>query len=159
MLTTWAVNAVALCHVQRFFLSAHTVAQTMDEVKDDMLGEALTLLGNMQWARSSFEGRSPAEERAMAYTGAVLGSVGDRILPPSRGRAQAALSFVAWWEQELYQNWSGLIQTLWDGLPEADRAGMSPAALNAHVWSRLFPGYPWGEGVGALQQRMRQRWQ
>jgi hypothetical protein len=157
-LTTFHLNAIVLCHLNRFFHAATQVVRTWREADRDLLGAMLNLSGNMLWARSSFEARSRAEERSMAYTGAAVSSVAERVIGSADNqKKQQALAVLASLERELHERHDALLVVLLKELQAAGLTNASPATVNAAVWSLLFPSYPYACSHDELAEAIRAR--
>jgi len=157
-LTPWHLNAIVLCHLNRFFQAAASVVHEWRDTDRDLLGALLTLSGNMLWARSSFEAQSREQERSMAYTGAVVSSVADKAVAGTGDlRKQQALALLASAELEIHETHDGLLTMLMKELQAAGLAHAAPGRVNAAVWSILFPSYPYACSYNELTEAIRQR--
>jgi hypothetical protein len=152
------LNAIVLCHLNRFFHAATQVVRTWCETDRDLLGAMLTLSGNMLWARSPFEAGDRGEERAMAETGAAVSSVADRVITSvDNKKKQQALEVLASLERALHERHDVLLVVLLKELQAAGLTNASPATVNAAVWSVLFPSYPYACSHEELAEAIRSR--
>jgi len=153
-LTPWDLNAVVLCHLQRYFSAVTAVIQGWEDVGNRELGQLTSLLGNVAWARSGFVTDSRAEEEAMAWTGALAGALGDRLADLAGDRRHEALALVCAEERRVREHFDLIVEAL---AAELGDRSPTPGELNRWVWRRLFPSYPWECGVAELQEAIRRR--
>jgi hypothetical protein len=156
MLTIWDLNAIVLCHLNRFFQTARQVVQQCPRPDEQLLSSILSLTGNMIWARSSFEAADEEEAREMAFTGALLGSVSDHAVEGLDTFRARGLALLASAEEQLLAVHDRLLDGLLAQL-RRDGSQVSPASVNEAVWQRLFPGYPYGQSQVALYEQIRRR--
>lgn len=155
MLTIWDLNAIVLCHVNRFFQTARLAVRQAPLPDEQLLGSILSLTGNMLWARSSFEAADEVEAQEMAYTGALLGSVADQAVEGLDSFRARGLALLASAEAQLLAHHDRLLEGL---LAELRAAGHdTPAGVNRAVWQRLFPGYPYAQSQVELYEQLCRR--
>ncbi len=148
------LNSVVLCHLQRYFCAVTAVVQAWEDPTDRELADLTTLLGNAMWAHSGFVSDSREQEHAMAWAGAMAGTLGERIADLSGDLRQRALSLVCAEERRVFEHYDPLLQALAARLGERE---LPPGALNHWVWQQLFPRYPYVCGTAELQDAIRGR--
>jgi len=154
-MTEWDLNPIVLAHVNRFFGAARRVA---DELGDDAeMTRFATFTANMVWARSNFSDEFPLREQARATLGAAGASMADGIDFGGGRIRESAHAALAELEATLLGNLDGLLTTLLAELQAAGLDQAGPGAVDAWVWQRLFPGYPWAAGQVALETAVRER--
>ena len=153
MATNWDLNPIVLSHTQRFFQSVTYVVDNWQHPDRAFLGSIVALLGNLAWAASAFHADTVDQEKAMAYGGALAGTLGGDIPAGDTALEEAAEAILAAQERQLFGAWDALLEHLATEAPQ----GASPAALNAWVWDKLFPAYPWGLSQVELQETIKAR--
>ena len=147
-ITPWDINAVVLHHLGRFFQAARAaISNRPDPAREDraLLGALVTLSGNMLWARSSFEAEDQDQERAMAYGGALIGSLAERALPAGEDRPrQRAAAALAALERQIHAVYDDLLCGLAGRLEAEGLSRGTPGQINEALWSFLFPCLPYG---------------
>lgn len=153
-MTRWDLNAVVLCHCQRYFSAVTAVIQAWEDADLQELGQLVTMLGNTVWARSGFVGADKGREEALAMAGAMTGTYGGQLVGAASDLRRRALALVCAEERRVWEQYDQLL----DGLAaELGARMMKPGELHRWVWERLFPQYPWGCGVAELQEAVRGR--
>ncbi len=152
------LHLLLLAHLQRFFGAARRAGERLG---GDELEELVGLTGNLLFASSSRVARSPAQQHAMAIVGGAMArgqTMGFTGGPGTGGggssRARTAFDEL---ERELLAGMDTLVATFAAELEAAGLAEASPAALDAWIWRRLFPGYPWPAGQGELEEAIAAR--
>ncbi len=153
-MTPWDLNAVVLCHTQRWFAAVTAVVQAWRDPGDRELAELTTLLGNAMWAHSGFVAESREHEHAMAWTGAMAGTLGGKLADLSRDRREGALALVSAQERALRELDDQLLTVL---LAELGDRQLTPGQLNRWVWQRLFPHDPYASSTAELQGAIQRR--
>lgn len=153
-MTPWDLNPVVLCHLQRYFAALTAVVQAWEDPTDRELAQLTTLLGNAMWAHSGFVSENREQEHAMAWAGAMAGTLGGRIAGLSGDLRRQALALVCAEERRVWTRYDPLLQAL---AAELGERSLPPGELNRWVWERLLPQYPYGCGTAELQDFVRQR--
>jgi hypothetical protein len=153
-MTRWDLNAVVLCHCQRYFAAVTAAIQGWQDPGDQELGQLASLLGNVLWARSAYVGLDRAREQALSVGGAVVGTIGGRLGELSDDPRAQALALVAAEERLVLEQHDELLAGL---AAELVGQSMTPGEFNRWVWERLFPQYPYSLGTSELQAAVRER--
>ncbi|MEZ4238239.1 MAG: hypothetical protein R3F59_19230 [Myxococcota bacterium] len=143
----WDLNAVVLAHVNRFFQAARRV---VPHLQDDQASALVGFAGNLLWANSAFADVPDAQKRAMAVVGGAAKTLADQ-LDLGGGRQRVAQRAMDDLEQELLAHLDPLLEGLVRDIEAAGLAEASPGTVDAWVWQRLFPGYPWAAGEATLE--------
>ena len=150
MPTIWELNAVVLCHIERFFSAATMALQQWRDPDEELLVSLVTTSSAMLWARSSFEAADREEEMSMAYTGAFISSVADRALDGLTGTGARAALTLAGLERQVRAQHDEILARLQRRLAEPDLADAGPARVNLLAWELLFPRFPHDASVPEL---------
>ena len=153
-MTRWDLNAVVLCHCQRYFGAVTTVVQAWEDAGLHDLGQLVATMGNLAWARAGYVGLGRGPEEALSVAGAMAGTWGGELVGASGDLRQRALAVIAAEERHVWANLDPILDTL---AAELGTRMMKPGELDRWVWERLFPQYPWGLGLSELQEAIRQR--
>jgi len=154
MSTVWDLNPIVLSHTNRFFQAATLVVQTWNDRDDPLLGALMELSGNMLWASSSFVAGSRQEEKAMAYSGALVGAMADLATKGNSGGNGPAQA-LALMERQVRRSHDAILAFLARDLGAAGLEGVTPAQLNAAVWKRLFPEFSHELSLSELGEAIR----
>ncbi len=154
MLSRWELNAIVLCHVQRFFAAANQVVNGWEDPNLALERTLVSLAGNLLWVRSSFDAQSEEESEAMATVGALAGTFGGAI-PAAQDPREQALLLLDSLERQCLESVDLILADLQQSL--AQRQPLSSRQVNRLVWERLFPQYPYECGSEELKRRIRRR--
>ena len=157
MASIWDLNAIVLAHTQRFFQAVTCVVDNWVDPDRAFLGSVTALLGNLVWAASSFQAKDIEQEKAMAYGGALAGTLGGDLPAGDSLFEQQAELILAAQERQLYTNFDQLLKHLQAQLKAEGLGNKSPAKVNAWVWERLFPHYTYGMSQVELQEAIKVR--
>ena len=136
----WHLNAIILAHVNRVFAAA-TMASSSTVIDT---GTVVGLMGNLLWAASPYVSDNPKEEATMAFAGAMVGSLGPALAAQGEDAISAA-------EREFFTRHDELLESVWAKLKaEGLDKSKSPAAVNARVWTLLFPNLRYGLSLSEL---------
>jgi hypothetical protein len=150
----WELDAIVLCQVTRYFQAARRASATLD---DKQLESLVGFAGNMLWAHSAFSGVDKPQERAMAVLGGAAGTVAGGLDLGGGARREAAEAALDELEVDLLGRIDAILELLLGELRDNGLDGAGPATVNAWVWNRLFPGYPWPCGQRELERAIRAR--
>ncbi len=143
----WAVNAIVLHHLSRFFTAATMAGESLGASQ----GALASLLGNLSWAASPFYAKDREEQAAMAFGGALLGAFGPEVGERSAAVAEELGSL----ESAFLARQDLIVQAALRSLGEAGLLEASPAAVNEHVWKLLFPRLDYRQSLGDLVAQLR----
>ena len=136
----WHLNAIILAHVNRVFAAA-TMASASTVIDT---GTVVGLMGNLLWAASPYVSDNPKEEATMAFAGAMVGSLGPALAAQGEDAISAA-------EREFFTRHDELLEAVWTKLKaEGLDKSKSAAAVNARVWTLLFPNLRYGLSLSEL---------
>ena len=153
-MSPWDLNAIVLAHANRFFQAARRVTPSL---QDKQTASLVSFAGNMLWAHSAFADVPKDQERAMAVVGGAASSFADKVDLGGGERQAAAEQALDELERELLARVDPLVDRLMGELSVEGLAESSPGVVNAWVWNRLFSGYPWAVGQGALEAAISAR--
>ncbi|MCB9638501.1 MAG: hypothetical protein H6728_12995 [Myxococcales bacterium] len=149
----WQISLMMLQHQEHFFRAIGDVVREWPDTQRDQFAALIALLGNMLWARSTYDARDKDQEQLMAYAGATAGTFASQIAPQSdvRGRLENFLDSI---EQRFYAAHDALVALLETKIQALPQEACTPGQVQAMVWETLFADIPYGKGTFALQRSL-----
>ena len=143
MISEWALNAIVLNHVHRFFAAATVAVVDWDrDLKEDE-GTKLAVVGNVLWVESGFLASTDAGEEMLGLVGALAGSLGSAISEGGGVTTERMLQVLTEQEQKALGEVDVIVANLMTRLENTQVQCESLGAVNDFVWKNLFPGFSW----------------